>query len=173
MKRILLLLLLLFFMALFWNDDGYFNKSFKKYNFNFDSFNVYYGKFKREKYLFVLNIPKIHLSRNIYSLDSFYNNVDYNIELLDDSSVLRRLFFLAGHSGNGDYCFFNHLVDLSLGDRVFVSFEDVFYEYVVTDIYYIDKSGFMDVSCDRDCLYLITCSLVYSGKQLIVFCQLL
>ena len=127
---------------------------------------------RKNSFLFVLSIPKINLIHGIYSIHHIYNQVDYNIELLSDSSLYRRLFFLAGHSGNGENCFFNHLIDLEYGDKIYLDFYDNILVYEVIDIYYIIKDGTMDVDMSFDTLYLITCSLIYPDRQLIVKCKI-
>ena len=67
-----------------------------------------------------LMIPKINFRMNIYNFDSKLNDVDYNIEILKDSSVIDKLFFIVGHSGMGDNCYFNDIKKLEIGDYVYL-----------------------------------------------------
>ena len=145
----------------------------KTEDFNFYDYYTYLDDsfLNQKEYLFVLNIPKIGLVQNIYSIDSIYNHVDLNVELLSDSSLEDNLFFLAGHSGNGDNCFFNHLVDLEYGDVIHLDFFNYVLYYEVEDIYYIVKNGTMDVEILSNTLYLVTCSLVYPYQQLVIKCK--
>ena len=116
----------------------------------------------------VLEIPKISLRKDIYELGSELNNVDYNVELLKESNLSNNLFFLAGHSGNGRNCFFNDLVSLDIGDKINIYVNHQILVYEVDKIYFIDKTGVMDVEVKSNRLFLITCSLVYYNKQLVI-----
>ena len=64
------------------------------------------------------------------------------------------------------------MVDLEKGDVVILHIQGKRLCYVVCDIYLIDKDGYMTVMEEDDVLYLITCSLLDKGKQLIVKCYL-
>ena len=122
---------------------------------------------------FTLDIPSISFYRDVYHKDSSLNDVQYNIQLLNDSDEEKKLFFIAGHSGRGENCFFNSLVNLKIGDEIDLLFSQYKYTYLVDVIYYIDKTGVMDVDRWENTLYLITCSLVYPGKQLIIRASLI
>ena len=161
-KKFILVFILFFSCCGFVYDGGkgYF---FKKFYTDKGVFGEY-----REKEILVLSIPKINFLRKVYSLDSEFNNVDLNVELLGESDIFRNIFFLAGHSGSGDNCYFNDLVMLEIGDMVIISLDDRDLLYRISDIYYVDKVGYMDVRVDDNSLFLITCSLVYLDKQLVV-----
>ena len=116
-----------------------------------------------------LIIPSINLEKNIYKLDSGLNNVDYNIEILEKSDIDKKLFYLAGHSGRGDNCFFNRVRELKIGDYVYIINDDNMLVYAINDSYYIVKNGYMEVNCyEEGLLYLITCDIYNSNRQLIV-----
>lgn len=127
-----------------------------------------------EKELFELQIPGIKLNRKVYNIDSNLNNVDYNVEILDSSNIGDNLYFLAAHSGSGDSSYFDNLVYLDRGDLVYLKFLDVSYVFVVDDMFYIKKNGYLKISDDSfyNTLFLITCSLEYVDRQLIVRCRL-
>ena len=116
----------------------------------------------------VLAIPKIDFRRNVYSFDSSLNNVDKNVMLLNETDVTRKNFFLAGHSGTASNCFFNDLIYLDVMDNVYIYYKDKVFKYVIMDIFYIEKNGFLSVDDEDGVLFLITCSLKYSGMQLII-----
>lgn len=120
-----------------------------------------------DKYL-VLKIPSINFIRNIYYEDKVINNVDYNVMLVRGSNILKKRFIFAGHSGYGDNAYFNDLALLHIGDIIYVDInqERLFYEVVY--IYFIFKDGSMDISDEDNMVYLVTCSLVYSGMQLVI-----
>ena len=116
---------------------------------------------------FKLVIPKIDLNYDIYNLGNGLNNVDYNIELLSDSNIEENIYFLAGHSGNGDNCYFNRIKELEIGDVIYIYIDDKELVYEVEQIYFIRKNGYMEVDdINKNVLYLITCSGY--NRQLIV-----
>ena len=113
-----------------------------------------------------LVIPAIEFDMIIYD-SGLYNDVDSNIELLDGSDKSNNLYFFAGHSGNGDNCYFNRVKELVYGDIVYVYMDGKFYSYKVVDSYNIIKTGYMEVlENSSDLVYLITCNDY--GGQLIV-----
>ena len=60
-------------------------------------------------YIAVLEIPKINLKRGLVSTDSKYNNVNYNIKIVDGSLmpyVRNGNLILAGHNGSAYISFF-------------------------------------------------------------------
>ena len=126
-----------------------------------------------EDVFMTLRIPKIHLNCNIYSFDSELNDVSKNVELLQESDVDKNMFFLAGHSGSGRFSYFNDLSLLEIGDVIKISIDNNDFTYVVDDIYFIDKKGYMDVTFSDNTLFLITCSLIYLDKQLVIRSKLI
>ena len=116
---------------------------------------------------FKLVIPKIDLNYDIYNLGNGLNNVDYNVEVLKESSYGDKLFYIAGHSGNGDNCYFNRIKELEMGDIIYIYIKDKMLIYEVKQIYFIRKNGYMEVdNVDKDVLFLITCNGY--NRQLIV-----
>ena len=129
----------------------------------------------REEELLVLDIPRIKLRRKVYNIGSKNNNVDYNIEILNNSNIENDLYFIASHSGSGRASYFDDLVYLSVGDLISLKSNDSIIVFVVKDMYYIDKNGYFNVSYNingRE-LFLITCSLNYINRQLIVRAELI
>lgn len=125
--------------------------------------------------LFELYIPSINLKKNVYNIDSYFNDVDYNIELLDDSDFLNNVLYLAGHSGSGNAGYFDNLVYLETGNFIWLSNNKKQYVYVVDDMFYIQKNGSLNVkyTSDGDVLFLITCSLKYIDNQLVIKAKLI
>lgn len=120
-----------------------------------------------DSYLFRLVIPSIDLDKVIYGNNSELNNVDDNVEILSESDIENGVYFFAGHSGNGDNCYFNHVKELDIGDIIYVYYGDKKFIYEVVEKYFIIKSGFMEVDENLvNVLFLITCSDY--GRQLIV-----
>lgn len=124
----------------------------------------------RDEVLFELVIPSINLRKKVYTIGSSLNDVDKNVEILDNSNINMKLFYLASHSGGGVASYFDKLVYLEIGDIVWLYGNDLELGFVVKDIFYISKNGYFEASygSDGNVLFLITCSLEYVGKQLIV-----
>ena len=58
----------------------------------------------------ILDIPKIDLKKGIYSKESFKNNVDQNVTILNESLLPSEgTVILAAHSGNSSVSFFRNL----------------------------------------------------------------
>ena len=115
------------------------------------------------RYLGVLEIPKIGLKRGFYGTDSRYNNIRYNVTLLDGSNlpdVSQGNLILMAHSGDSYISYFAYLYKLSVGDECFVTYNGVRYHYVIVDIYDVNKIGVVTIRRDRSktCLTMITCT---------------
>lgn len=121
-------------------------------------------------YIAVLEIPKINLKRGLVSTDSKYNNVNYNIKIVDGSLmpyVRNGNLILAGHNGSAYISFFKNLYKMDIGDSVYVYFDSIKYEYKIADIYDVDKTGTVNISRDknRTTITLITCKKYSKDKQ--------
>lgn len=129
---------------------------------------------QEEEILFLLEIPKIGLKREIYFINSAFNHVDYQVEILADSSLEREVLFLASHSGRGDHAYFNDLFLLEKGDFIWIIYQGKRVSFVVDRLYYIAKNGYfkMEEKVSRT-LYLITCSRDNSREQFVVEAKLI
>ena len=130
-----------------------------------------------EKYIAVLEIPKIDLKRGIYAKSSKLNNVNKNVYLLKESDMPNKEkgnFILAGHSGTAYFSYFKKLPKLSIGDKAYVYYDGVKYEYKLVNNYEIDKNGKANIIRDgnKTVMTLITCKhgtekqLVYIFERL-------
>lgn len=130
---------------------------------------------KDEQVLFEIFIPRINLCEKVYTMDSSLNDVDYNVEILKSSDFNRDLYFLAGHSGGGRASLFDELFRLEKGDLVYIYYKNKNKVFVVEELFYIKKDGYFEKYYDNGVgfLYLITCSLKYFNKQLIVKSKLI
>ena len=129
------------------------------------------------KYNTIINIPKIGLEKGIYDRFNSKNNVNYNIEILEDSSEFGEIggnVYLASHSGNSKVSYFKNLYKLVIGDNVIIQHFGKTYNYKVVEIYDVEKTGEaeMHVSLDKTNLVLITCR-AKTNKQIIVICELI
>lgn len=127
-------------------------------------------------YVAVIEIPMINLKKGLVSKDSNYNNVNYNIEILDESdmpNIENGNFILAGHSGSGRLAFFKRLNELKLGDETYIYFNGIKYIYKVTNIYDIEKTGTAIVkrNYSTTTLTMITCR-TNTNKQIVIISEL-
>lgn len=130
-----------------------------------------------EKYIAVLEIPKINLKRGIYDKNSKYNNVNRNIMILSPSDypdVDKGNFILASHSGNGYISFFRNLYKLSEGDYAYVYYNNMKYSYEITSIYYQPKTGTIAVHkpTGKTTLMMITCTKNDESTQTVYVAEL-
>lgn len=127
-------------------------------------------------YVAILKIPKINLTRGLVDRNSRYNNVNYNVEILSESDtpdVVNGNVILAGHSGNARISYFRHLDKLINGDEITIDYKGHSYQYIVSNIYDIDKTGTAVINRDTDksTLTLITCRH-NTKKQIVVISYL-
>lgn len=118
---------------------------------------------KKNDYLGRLMIPKINFNRSFYKIDSVYNDVDKNIQVMKGSSLPNvdgGNLIIAGHSGNVWFSFFKNLYKLKKGNNAYVYYNDTKYTYKVVDIYNVKKNGKVTVKRDRTkrTMTLITCT---------------
>ena len=75
---------------------------------------------KKIDYIAVIKIPKIGLEKGLASKGSYYNNVNRNILILNESDMPDKdkgNVILAGHSGSGRTAFFKNLYKLQTDVR--------------------------------------------------------
>lgn len=128
-------------------------------------------------YIGILEIPKINLKRGFLSPQSGYNNVDYNITVINGSTFPdqeNNNLILAAHSGICSVCFFNDLYKLSLNDVASVYYNNVKYNYKIVDIYEVEKDGTVAIYRDykKNSLTLITCTRNSETKQTVYILEL-
>lgn len=121
-------------------------------------------------YLGILQIPKINLRNGFYDINSIYNNVDYGITIISGSTYpdeQNNNLILAAHSGNCNYCYFDKLYKLQLGDEAYLQYKNVKYSYKIVNIYEVEKDGTVAIYRDysKNCLTLITCTRGSNTKQ--------
>lgn len=126
---------------------------------------------EQEKYLGVLEIKKINLTRGFYNKNSKNNNENKNIKLLKESDMPDKVngnIILAGHSGNSYISFFKKLPNLVNGDEAIIYYDGKRYVYSLTKIYEIEKTGTAHIvrNGKNSTLTLITCKH-NTNKQLV------
>ena len=124
-----------------------------------------------EDFIAILEIPKINLKKGLYDITSSKNNVNKNIEILNGSdypNIKNGNFILAGHSGTGQYAYFNNLVKLETDDYAYVYYNGIKYSYKLKRFYEVDKTGSANLIKNKNAsnLTLITCK-INTNKQLV------
>ena len=124
----------------------------------------------RYNYIGYIEIPKIGVKRGFLDLSSIYNNVDYNVTVIQGSDypdVANGNLILAAHSGNCSYCYFDNLYKLSKGDSAYITYGGIKYSYKIVDIYEVEKTGTVAIyrNYSKKVLTLITCTRNSQTKQ--------
>lgn len=132
---------------------------------------------EEETFLMVLEIPKVNLRRGIYSKDSKWNSIEYNVTILEESNFPDEEYgnvILAAHNGPADIAYFNQLHQLEVGDMAYVYYNGIKYGYEVSDIYDVAKDGTVEISRNKNfnTLTLITCKKNTSDRQLVIILYL-
>lgn len=127
-------------------------------------------------YIAVIKIPKIGLEKGLASKDSYWNNVNRNIQILTESDmpdVDKGNVILAGHSGNSGVSYFRKLNKLQIDDKVSISYNGKEYVYKMVNSYEIEKNGYAHIlrNAEKTTLTMITCKH-NTNKQLVVICEL-
>ena len=128
---------------------------------------------ENNKYYAVLEIPKIHLKRELYQIESPENNVDENV-LLHEESVLpggsNSNLILAAHSGYGKNAYFKDLYQLELNDVVSIYYDGKLWTYEIREIEYQEKTGVLYLKEDYpNMITLITCTKNNHDTQTIYY----
>lgn len=115
------------------------------------------------KYLGVLEIPKIGLKRGFYNVGSRYNNIQYNVTMVEGSDlpdVANGNLILMAHSGDAYISYFAYLYRLNIGDSVYVTYNGVKYYYQIVNIYNVPKTGLARVirNHGKTTLTMFTCT---------------
>ena len=129
------------------------------------------------EYIGILKITKIGLEKGLVSKNSYYNNVNRNIFILNESDMPDKEkgnVILAGHSGNGRISFFKNLYKLEINDYVSIFYNGSEYKYKVVNLYEIEKTGKANIvrNVEKSTLTLITCKQ-NTNKQIVYICELI
>jgi LPXTG-site transpeptidase (sortase) family protein len=91
-----------------------------------------------------------------------------------EGSKMPNTLFLAAHSGNSVISYFKKLDKLVIDDEVIIHYQNKKYYYQVSDIYEVEKTGFIDINKNihENILVLTTCSKD-DTKQLVVKAKLI
>lgn len=127
-------------------------------------------------YIAVLKIPKIGLERGLVDPNNYLNNVNYNLEWLDGSSMPDEIngnVIIAGHSGSARISYFRKLDRLEIGDEASIIYNGKTYNYKVVDIYDVEKTGKAEIVKEKNTttLTLITCRHNTNRQIVVIFKQ--
>lgn len=131
-----------------------------------------------DKYLGVLEIPGISLKRGFYGLDSQYNNIQYNVTMVNGSTmpdVVNGNLILMAHSGDAYISYFAYLHRLSIGSDIYITYNKIKYHYKLVNVYDVEKNGTVSIvrNYDKTTLTLITCTKDDSTKQTVYIAELI
>lgn len=132
---------------------------------------------KNYNYIAVIEIPKINLKQGFFDKGSYYNNVDKNIKILNESDMPDKEYgniILAGHSGTGRAAYFKNLKQLAINDEIYIYYKGIKYIYKVSDIYDVEKTGKINIKnwANKTTLTLITCRS-NTNKQIVIVSELI
>ena len=127
-------------------------------------------------YIAILKIPKIDLERGLVDPSSYLNDVKYNIEIVDGSSMpdhLNSNLIIASHSGTAKISYFRNLNKLNINDDIFLVYKNKTYNYKVSNKYEIEKTGTAKIirNNNKTTITLITCKYK-TNKQIVVIADL-
>lgn len=130
------------------------------------------------KYTGVLEIPKIGLKRGFYSVGNRYNDIKYNVTMINGSTtpdVSGGNLVLAAHSGDAYISYFAYLYKLNVGDQAFVTYGGNTYKYQIVNIYNVPKTGAVTIhrNLDRTTLTLITCTKNSDTEQTVYIAEMI
>lgn len=129
------------------------------------------------KYLGVLEIPRIGLKRGFYGLDSKYNNIEYNVTMVQGSQlpdVDKGNLILMAHSGDAYISYFAYLYYLQIDNSAYVTYNGTKYNYKLVNKYDVEKNGSVKIvrSYDKTTLTLITCTKNNDSSQTVYIFEL-
>ena len=130
-----------------------------------------------DKYLGVIEIPRIGLKRGSYNTNSKYNSIEYNVTLIRGSTmpdVSGGNLMLMAHSGDAYISYFAYLYRLNIGNDIYITYNKNKYTYKIVNIYNVDKNGKVPIyrNYDKTTLTLITCTKDDSTKQTVYIAEL-
>ena len=130
-----------------------------------------------DKYLGVLEIPRIGLKRGFYNLDSKYNSIEYNVSMVHGSTlpdVVNGNLILMAHSGDAYISYFAYLYRVQIGNYAYVTYNGNKYKYQFVNIYTVPKNGSVKIirNYNRTTLTLITCTKDDDTTQTVYIAEL-
>lgn len=133
---------------------------------------------EKNNYIGTLEIPKINLKKGFVSPNSKYNDINYNVTIIDGfdyPDVDKGNFILAAHSGTGPLALFKNLYKLGTGDIAKVTYKGKLYTYKIVKIYTVKKQGYLTIyrNPNKTTLTLITCTKDNKKLQTVYIAELI
>lgn len=131
----------------------------------------------KDNYIGTLEVPKIGLTKGFVDMNSYRNNVDYNMQIIKPSNypdVDKGNFIIASHSGTSNISYFKNLYKLTNGNEVIVYYNNVKYIYKIVKIYNHPKNGTVAIYRDNNktTITLITCTKHDNNNQTVYIGEL-
>ena len=128
---------------------------------------------KREiNYTAIIEIPSINLKRGVVNSTKNFSSINYAISVDKNSNYPNENgnFILYAHSGNSSIAYFKNLNKVKLNESIYIYYDGVRYEYIITNKYDIAKTGKAKIlsSTDNKYITLITCNQEKEGYQIVV-----
>ena len=132
----------------------------------------------KKEYIGYLEIKKINLKQGLVSKNSYYNNVNRNIQIIKSSNYPNEEngnVILAAHSGTSSISYFKNLYKLEINDEAKIYYKGMVYTYRVNNIYNVPKTGTVLIKRDiyKSTLTLITCTKGSSTEQTVYVLNLI
>lgn len=166
-RKLLVSIILITYIIVCNRIYNYYSNSFKiKYNND-----IKISKIIDTDYIGYISIPKINLKKNLFSLNSDKNNIEYNVEVLKETIFpdnKNSIVFLAAHSGDGDNAYFNDLKTLKINDEVLLSYNNVIYKYTIIEKKEIIKNGYITGIREYENEIILTTCSDSRNKQLLI-----
>lgn len=123
-------------------------------------------------YMAILEIPSINLKRGLVDYESKYNDVKYNVQIIEKSTmpdVINGNLILASHNGTSKVSFFRNLSKLKDDSLIYVYYNGYKYIYEYSHSYDVDKVGKVEIVRDinKSTITLITCKTNDKKKQVV------
>ena len=133
---------------------------------------------KQNYYVAKIKIPKINLEKGLVDINSKYNTVSKNIQIIKGSSfpnIEGGNLILASHAGSNSISYFRNLYKLSKGDNCYIIYKGKTYVYNIVNIYYQEKDGTIAIYRDysKTTLTLVTCTKNSKTKQTVYVAELI
>jgi len=130
-----------------------------------------------QKYNMVVEVESVGIKKGIYPLSSPYNNIKYNVQLMETSTMpdcKNGNVILAAHNGTSSVSFFDNLKNAKLSDTVNLYYHGIKYIYKLVNIYDVPKNGTVEIKRDstKSCVTLITCKSKDKSKQVVYIGEL-
>ena len=124
------------------------------------------------EYIAVLEIPDVGIKNGLVNKYSKYNDVKYNIQILDNSSmpdIPKSNIILASHNGTSKVSYFNNLANIKDDSLIYLYYNGIKYIYKYHHSYEVLKNMEIDIKRDRsvNTITLITCKKNDLDKQVV------